>query len=391
MTVAAVLLATSMIAIAVRPEVDLTEPALYVASPRLVGGDPILVPPIGTGDDRGSGNDSPEDTESGEDASPVELALDDPFEYQFLDDFPNFPEGKVFGVTTRRGLDTEFDKFAASAGRLPNLISVTAGWESDDYQPWFTERIANRGAMPLISWEPWNAAQESTIDQQRSEQPEYALANILAGEYDEYIDDWATNLADWGEPVAMRFAHEMNGWWYPWAEGRNGNAEGAYVDAWRYVHDRFTDAGADNVLWVWSPNVTFEGSTPIAPLYPGDEYVDWLGVVGYFGHGTEIPVAYPTFDQLFGHTLEQLAEISDKPVLITETGATERGGFKPEWIAHTLDEVAASDQVLGFVWFDVDKETDWRITSSPETAVAFREAATDPRWAPAGPVLQTVE
>lgn len=383
MTIAAVLLATSMVAIAVRPEVDLTEPALTIASPRLVGGDPII---LDDGDDEPSSEPTQTD-DANPDTEPIVIEPN-PFDYEFLDDFPNFPDGKILGVQTRRGLDNEFDKFAASAGRLPNLIQVTAGWETDNYQPWFTERIANRGAMPLISWEPWDSARESTIEQQRSEQPKYSLTNIIDGDFDEYIDSWADNLAEWGEPVAMRFAHEMNGFWYPWAEGRNGNAEGEYVDAWRYVHDRFTDAGADNVLWVWSPNVTYEGSTPIAPLYPGDDYVDWIGTVGYFGHGTEIPTAYPTFDQLFGNTLEQLSEISSKPVLVTETGATERGGFKAEWIEHTMEEFASNDRILGFVWFDVDKETDWRVTSSPESAEAFRAAAADPRWAPAGPVIQ---
>lgn len=378
-----------MVAIAVRPEVDLTEPAFTVASPRLVGAEPIIVERPDP-DSSPSSDGQPDETDPDDENNPG-LALPDVYDYEFLDGFPNFPENKVFGVTTSRGLGSEFDKFAATSGRLPNLIQVTAGWESDNYQPWFTERIANRGAMPLISWEPWDSARESTVDQQRSEQPEYALERIIAGDFDAYIDDWATNLAEWGEPVGLRFAHEMNGYWYPWAEGRNGNAEGSYVDAWRYVHDRFTAAGADNVLWVWSPNVTYEGSTLIAPLYPGDDYVDWVGMVGYFGHGSDIPVAYPTFDQLFGNTLEQLAALSDKPVLITETGATERGGFKAEWITHMLDEIAASDRVLGFIWFDVDKETDWRITSSPESAEAFREAAADPRWAPSGPVIQTVD
>ncbi len=369
--IAVVMFGTSMVAISVRPEVDLREPAFTVASPRLVGGSPIEV-------------DAPPTTDrSGETPVTVDPEPVGP-NYDFLQDFPG--DGKVLGVTTRRGLDSELSKFETTAGRLPNMIQVTAGWASDDYQPWFTERIANRGAMPLISWEPWDSARESTVDQNRSEQPAYALDRILAGDFDDYIDDWATNLAEWGEPTALRFAHEMNGYWYPWAEGRNGNAPGSYVDAWRYVHDRFSAAGADNVIWVWSPNVIYEGSTSIAPLYPGDDYVDWIGMVAYFGHGTETPLAYPTFDQLFVPTLEVLEEISDKPVLVTETGATERGGFKPDWITHMLDEFATSDRIMGFVWFNVDKETDWQINSSPESAQAFRTAAADVRYRDAGPV-----
>ena len=97
---------------------------------------------------------------------------------------------------------------------------------------------------------------------------------IASGAHDAHITDWATRLADWGSPVMLRFGHEMNGNWYPWAEGVNGNGAGDYVAAWRHVHDIFTRAGADNVQWVWNPNVPYYGSTPLDGLYPGADYVD---------------------------------------------------------------------------------------------------------------------
>jgi beta-mannanase len=42
----------------------------------------------------------------------------------------------------------------------------------------------------------------------------------------------------------------MNGDWYPWGKGINGNQLGQYVQAWRHVHDIFAAIHADNVLWV---------------------------------------------------------------------------------------------------------------------------------------------
>ena len=47
----------------------------------------------------------------------------------------------------------------------------------------------------------------------------------------------------------------MNGNWFAWMEGVNGNQPGEYVAAWRHVHDIFTAVGATNVSWVWCPNV----------------------------------------------------------------------------------------------------------------------------------------
>jgi beta-mannanase len=49
------------------------------------------------------------------------------------------------------------------------------------------------------------------------------------------------------------------------------------------VHDLFAAAGARNVTWMWSPNVTYPGAAPLAGLYPGDDYVDWVGLSGYYG------------------------------------------------------------------------------------------------------------
>jgi hypothetical protein len=36
--------------------------------------------------------------------------------------------------------------------------------------------------------------------------------------------------------------------------------------------------------------------------------------------------------------------------------------------------LAAQPDVMGFVWFDIQKETDWRINSSTTSATAFKNA-----------------
>ena len=54
-----------------------------------------------------------------------------------------------------------------------------------------------------------------------------------------------------------------------------------YVATWRHVRERFARAGAANAIWVWNPIVAYEGSTPLAELFPGADQVDWLAVDGY--------------------------------------------------------------------------------------------------------------
>ncbi len=128
--------------------------------------------------------------------------------FPFLTEFPG--DGRIYGVMTQTGESAELDAFTAAAGKAPNLVGVNVDWTTP-YDPWHTERLAERGAMPMISWEPWDANQISTVDQQRSEQPDYAVDEILSGRYDDYIDEWAADLAEWEHPVMLRFAHEMNG------------------------------------------------------------------------------------------------------------------------------------------------------------------------------------
>ena len=79
----------------------------------------------------------------------------------------------------------------------------------------------------------------------------------------------------------LRYGHEMNGSWYPRADGVNGNAPGDFAAAWRHVHDVVTAAGATNPSWVWSPNIPYTGSTPLDGLYPGAVYVDAVALDGY--------------------------------------------------------------------------------------------------------------
>jgi len=108
--------------------------------------------------------------------------------------------------------------------------------------------VVGRGATPLLTWEPWNSAAGVN-------QPTYRLSAIANGTHDALVRRWATQIKAWGKPLMLRFAHEMNGNWYPWSEGVNGNAAGQYVPAYRRVVTLFRSVGVTNVTWVWSPNV----------------------------------------------------------------------------------------------------------------------------------------
>ena len=177
----------------------------------------------------------------------------------------------------------------------------------------------------------------------------------------------------------------MNGNWFPWSEERNGNTRGQYVAAWRHVHDRFTAIGATNAIWIWSPNViTARSSVRLAPLYPGDDYVDWMGMVGYYRRvyvDDRGQPKLPTFANTYGSTLDEVRAVAVKPIVITELGATEVGGNKPAWINSMFQGLAQNPDIIGFVWFDHSVNgNDWRIESSRAATDAFAGDIADPRY-----------
>ncbi|WP_089154294.1 glycoside hydrolase family 26 protein [Micromonospora sp. NBS 11-29] len=310
------------------------------------------------------------------------------------------PAGRAFvGVMTDKGpYDfTPVDRFAEAAGRSPQVMLFGADWASAAFDRSLFDRIAGRGMMPMLGWEPWDhtvdrAAQAAgltgrQIDRLRATQPDYRLARIARGDFDPYLRSWAQGVRSLGYPVAIRFAHEMNGDWYPWCERANGNRAGDYVRAWRHVHDVFAEAGATNVTWVWSPNARWDKTTAgVTGLYPGDEYVDWVGVTGYYGSGA-FTKTYWSFDEIFGPTIAEIRKVTDRPLVVTETGAADAAGHKARWIRDTFRALPRYPHLIGLIWFEVDKEKDWRIAGSPAAATAFAEAVAAPRydvtWSPA--------
>jgi hypothetical protein len=303
------------------------------------------------------------------------------------------PDGKAFiGVMTDKGpYDfTAVDRFAAAARRQPQVMLFGVGWASGTFERGLFDRIKDRGMLPMLGWEPWDyrvdqAARKQRkltarqIDRVRATQPRYRLSRIAGGEFDGYLRSWAEGVKSLGYPVAIRFAHEMNGDWYPWGEKANGNRPGEYVEAWRHVHDIFERTGATNVIWVWSPNARWNKTTGnLAQLYPGDDYVDWVGATGYYGTGAWS--RYSSFDAIFGPTIAEIRTFSRRPLVVTETGASDAGGRKADWIRETFRALPKHRDLIGLIWFEVDKEMDWRIVSSRAASAAFAQSVAAPRY-----------
>jgi Glycosyl hydrolase family 26 len=241
--------------------------------------------------------------------------------------------------------------FTEKAGKQPNIHEYYVKW-GDRFLGANNLTVWNSGQLPFLVWEPFATT----------------AAQIAAGRDDPYIRAFAAAVRDYNRPLALSFGHEMNGGWYPWGSGHTKAAD--FAHAWRHIHDLFTDEGAANAIWVWSPNVINPmPDVRLRPYYPGDSYVDWVGVVGYYARSGP-----SSFRTLFGPTMAEIRGFTGRPFIIAET-ASQAGPRKPADIADLFHNVATHHDVLGLVWFNLKKEADWRIDSGPASLAAFRRAA----------------
>lgn len=266
--------------------------------------------------------------------------------------------------------ESQITDFEAEADKKLGTLLYYVGWYENAWSDVQRQLdiIDPMGINIQVTWEPDLKGNGDPLDA------------ILSGSEDIIIDDFAVQSKAWGKPFFLRFAHEMNGNWYDWS----GDPQ-KYIDAWQYVWSRFQQAGNTNAIWVWSPNADSVPDEPWNDLdnyYPGDDYVDWVGV-DFYGlmWGDQPPLnAIDTVYTTYGAT---------KPIMIGETAAAECTDYaagttmtKDEWISELFNAMNNRTGVKAFFWFNEDKETDWRITSCPNPAArdAYRAGVGDSRY-----------
>ena len=250
--------------------------------------------------------------------------------------------------------------FEALIGRPIVVDNHYYGWT--DVFPSGLEQWDLRHRMaPLVTWYGTN------------------LEKIESGRLDALIARRAAGLRDLGRPVFLRWGWEMNGNWYPHSGAQNGGAAGVatFVRAWRHIHDVFDEVGARNVIWVWSPNFESVPNTrwnAAARYYPGDAYVDWVGVDAYNWGTSQTWSHWRSLARLIEPVYSTYA--ARKPIMVAETASAEAGGNKADWIRAAARELPSRfPDVKALLWFDDAKETDWRVNSSSTSLAAFRDLA----------------
>ena len=223
-------------------------------------------------------------------------------------------------------------KFEEQLGFKPAMIMWYQDW--DQNFPWDDAmNVIKYGAVPHIVWEPWYWSDHSKIE----------LNDIIDGKWDKYIRTWAREIKTFRHPVFLRVAHEFNIEGYPWGVVNNDKDPEQYIKAYRHVVDIFKKEKVKNVKWVWCfmnfshPNETWNDW---AAAYPGDEYVDWIGIDGYNWGSVQDWSDWQSFKVLFRDQVRRAKKLwPNKPIMVAEFASAEKGGDKGAWIKEIPDHL----------------------------------------------------
>jgi hypothetical protein len=268
-------------------------------------------------------------------------------------------EPPMFGAYTYGAVWGGMEPVYKLEGQVGQKLSIVHWYMSFDHA-WdvkLLETASEGGRLPMIAWQPHHQS----------------LDNIIAGSYDAYLISWAQGAKAYGQTFYLRPFPEMNGNWVPW----HGDPA-KLITAWRHVVNVFRAEGASNVKWVWAPNITDEprvDTNKFELYYPGTPYVDILALDGYNWGTTRPRTAWKSYEEIFSTPYTRVTALGPQPVWLAEVASTEYGGDKAQWIADMFAS-KAFPRIEALVWFDENKETDWRIGSSDGSLSAFQTGLT---------------
>lgn len=160
----------------------------------------------------------------------------------------------------------------------------------------WVEEVNSLGAVPHIAFEP-NGGLSKIID-------------------DKYLRNFAKSAKESKVPIFLRYASEMNGNWTPYS----GNPK-LYIDKWRLVYNVMKKE-APNVIMVWTVFTVPENT--MNNFYPGDKYVDWVGIniynVMYHNNNLNNYAGYEDPLNLLNYVYNKFSY--KKPIQISEFGVS---------------------------------------------------------------------
>ena len=219
---------------------------------------------------------------------------------------------------------------------------------------------SSRNRRLLITLEPWTKAINWVDGADR------LFVEVMAGAFDDQLNAVCGEIGRGKNQVWIRWGHEMEDaiHRYPWAR----NDPSGYIRAYRHVVHKCR-ALAPNALFVWSP----KGERGLDAFYPGDEFVDLIGISIFGMEAWEVSY-YGKTRSATENVWEKYQRVSkyNKPIVVAELGISGAPSYTREWIAEFSRKIRAFSLVRAVVYFN-DREPhvwpepygapDWRVSA----------------------------
>jgi hypothetical protein len=257
--------------------------------------------------------------------------------------------------------------------------------------------IWRSGGVPYIAFLPHSGVFYGVGARQTYPEGRFTLQRIIDGGFDRDLRAWARDARETNIPLLVSFGAEVNDDWGPWNAKWNGAGEtdgygdpaypdGAerFRDAYRHVVSLFRDEGATNVTWFFHADAypPYDGWNTLDRYYPGDDYVDWLGISDYGSLTPAGPIVNFAAKLDASGIYPQLMRLSTRPAAVVEMGVVDgRAGAKPEWIRRAFAALRSGryPRIHAAVWWNWrGAGIDTRIDSSPAALRAFRAGVAGP-------------
>lgn len=214
--------------------------------------------------------------------------------------------------------------------------------------------------------------------------------DVLDGDYDEFLKNYAQTVSEFDHPVLFRLGNEMNGDWCPYSSYNTSKDTVIFKEFYRYIYQVFADAGADNVIWIWNPNgesfPDFQWNHEVM-YYPGDEYVDIIGLTAYNTGTYYSGENWTEFSELYDSIYAEYQKLYRQPMMITEFASSSVGGDKNQWIRNMFAHIKSYPDIKVAIWWD---GCDWDangnvarpyfIDETPDIIKTFKQQLRDLFW-----------
>ena len=263
--------------------------------------------------------------------------------------------------------------YVNNSGRSLAIIALSHEWSVNRSFPLDqVHAIQSFGAIPYI-----RLMMRNNIEQYQAE-PIYTLKRIRDGMYDTELRQFARVARSISSPILIEYGTEMNGWWFSWNGYWTGREEGPalFQSSYRHIIDIMKEEEAENLIWVfhinWHSNPEEEWNIPEA-YYPGDDYIDIIGVSAY---GALLPEDKGTlpFSYMMDKGYVLAKNISPvKPVFVSEFGTdlnnkcSSATAWTEEAFKALFDEKRWPD-IIGFVWWNAG----WPHDNNPANNTTMR-------------------